>query len=490
MPFKHLKRRAIVPLPRPSQHDFQLMMELPTESRPPILSDVQGDTVYIFPKAYEKFTFFRINDAKAFKSSLKNFDPMSSEDVRDFLDEIDKEKDAAEKENRPPARLKPKKAPQQIAFTRLGLNTLGVTGKTGDARFDQRRMRDDKTLLGDLSNWDSIFDTTGYDETKGTANDDLKNALHGVIMVVGSSLEEVNETSQKAGDVFGTSAITIMGTIEGKVREGEGKKGHEHFGYKDGVSQPEIRGIAEERHGHLQVDPGVILMGYPGDPMLDSRPSWTKDGTILVFRKLEQDVIGFENYVKERGQNWKNFIPKGNPGPDLSEQEGIDLFGARLLGRWKSGAPLARCPYRDNQDIFADEDEKKKISDDPKRINDFNYVVDTVPGSVEYGNNNYFPTTSFIPTHHGQDPIIGYSPPKPIDGGLDATASFNDGDQVEIQFPSADKIISVSGFAKVKPPNFKPPPPEYYFVTSRGGEYFFVPSIQTVEDWANSEHAE
>ncbi|KAG8769979.1 hypothetical protein FRC12_004593 [Ceratobasidium sp. 428] len=296
---------------------------------------------------------------------------------------------------------------------------------------------------------------------------------------------------------------------------------------------------------------------------------------MMVFRKLEQDVIGFDNYVKERGKNWKDFIPEGNPGPELSEQEGIDLYGARLIGRWKSGAPLARCPYRDNQDIFADEEETKKISEDPDRINDFDYLVDDVAGvsanapsnyycpftahtrktvprnlhpyidkslleaggivragipygdevtkeerdaydpkkpsprgllfvcyassldqgfvrqSVEYGNNNYFPTTSFIPTNHGQDPIIGYSPEAPSNGALlhEAT-SFNNGDQVEIQFQSDEKYLSVSGFVKAKPRDFVRPPAEKYFVTSRGGEYFFMPSIPTLEAWAGAEYGE
>lgn len=85
-------------------------------------------------------------------------------------------------------------------------------------------------------------------------------------------------------------------------------------------------------------------MGYPGDPVLDDprvkvkRPSWTKDGTILVFRKLEQSVIPFEDYLATNGRRWREFIPGGEASvsPPLSDQEGADLFGARLLGRWKS----------------------------------------------------------------------------------------------------------------------------------------------------------
>jgi len=112
----------------------------------------------------------------------------------------------------------------------------------------------------------------------------------------------------------------------------------------DKVDGPFVSGLVVPRPGQIQVDPGVIIMGYPGDPVLDDprvevkRPSWTKDGTILVFRKLEQSVIPFEEYLAKNGRRWREFIPGGEASVSqpLSDQEGADLFGARLLGRWKS----------------------------------------------------------------------------------------------------------------------------------------------------------
>jgi hypothetical protein len=83
-------------------------------------------------------------------------------------------------------------------------------------------------------------------------------------------------------------------------------------------------------------------MGYPGDPVRDDpyikvkRPAWTKDGTILVFRKLEQLVISFEDYVTKNGPRWREFVPGGDISPPLNKEEAEGLFGARLLGRWKS----------------------------------------------------------------------------------------------------------------------------------------------------------
>ena len=95
----------------------------------------------------------------------------------------------------------------------------------------------------------------------------------------------------------------------------------------------------------------------------------------------------------------------------------------------------------------------------------------------------------------GQDTVIG-GPPVP--------GSASDYTQVQFTSPPAalpktgqevnwtlvseesGETISVSGFAGVKPTGAQPPPgvPQEFFVTSHGGEYFFVPSIKTLRMWA------
>lgn len=91
----------------------------------------------------------------------------------------------------------------------------------------------------------------------------------------------------------------------------------------------------------MEVDSGVILMGYTGDPVFDNkklpvtfkRPAWTKGGSMMVFRKLEQDVEGFNKYLEKNQKKWSDFVPSGTT---LSDKEGREYFGARMLGRWKS----------------------------------------------------------------------------------------------------------------------------------------------------------
>jgi Dyp-type peroxidase family len=146
-------------------------------------------------------------------------------------------------------------------------------------------------------------------------------------------------------------------------------KGHEHFGFLDGVSQPGLRGRLSNspndvltprqnpenpnqgKPGQDLLWPGEFVFGYQGqDPeaenitipgeVVDAGPQWAKDGAFLVFRRLRQDVPGFHAFLEHTAQKF-----------------GIDsnLFGAKTVGRWKSGAPILRAPNHDNP-ALADND--------------------------------------------------------------------------------------------------------------------------------------
>lgn len=146
-------------------------------------------------------------------------------------------------------------------------------------------------------------------------------------------------------------------------------KGHEHFGFLDGVSQPGLRGRLspspndvltprqnpqnpnQGKPGQDLLWPGEFVFGYQGqDPaakditipgeVVEAGPHWAKDGAFLVFRRLRQDVPGFHAFLDQTAAHF-----------------GIDsnLFGAKTVGRWQSGAPIMRSPNHDNQ-VLADND--------------------------------------------------------------------------------------------------------------------------------------
>jgi deferrochelatase/peroxidase EfeB len=86
------------------------------------------------------------------------------------------------------------------------------------------------------------------------------------------------------------------------------------------------------------IPPGVILTGELGDTAL--RPAWARDGSFLAFRKLQQLVPEFKKYLSDNAVQ--------NAARTLSREEGADLLGARMVGRWRSGAPIDLSPEKDD----------------------------------------------------------------------------------------------------------------------------------------------
>jgi Dyp-type peroxidase family len=97
---------------------------------------------------------------------------------------------------------------------------------------------------------------------------------------------------------------------------------------------------------------GEFILGYPdeeGPPVRLPQPEiLSRNGSFLAYRRLEEHVGAFREFLKQNGAT-----------PE--EQE---LVAAKLMGRWRSGAPLALAPDRDDPAIAAD----------PQRNNDFSYA--------------------------------------------------------------------------------------------------------------------
>ena len=63
------------------------------------------------------------------------------------------------------------------------------------------------------------------------------------------------------------------------------------------------------------------------------------NGTYIVFRKLHTRVAAYRRYLREKATS--------------REQEA--LLGAKMVGRWQSGAPLAVAPNEDDSELGADD---------------------------------------------------------------------------------------------------------------------------------------
>jgi Dyp-type peroxidase family len=113
--------------------------------------------------------------------------------------------------------------------------------------------------------------------------------------------------------------------------------GHEHFGFKDGVSQPAVADIdpppAEGEPPAIAL--GEFVLGYPDQNGQVAPASDTfKDGSFLVFRRLRQDVFGFRRQAAAT-------LPEASPVPTQAQ------LAAKMVGRWPSGAPTETSPDED-----------------------------------------------------------------------------------------------------------------------------------------------
>jgi Dyp-type peroxidase family len=122
------------------------------------------------------------------------------------------------------------------------------------------------------------------------------------------------------------------------------------FGYADGISQPAVIDVDKDLlRGQDVIDQGIILLGRPGDTQIASRPSWALDGSFLAFRYLSQLVPEFQR-----------FVDSNNPVGATQ-----DFVGARLVGRWKSGAPIDLSPTADDEALGTDDQRNNKFRYDP-----------------------------------------------------------------------------------------------------------------------------
>ncbi|MGW2254535.1 Dyp-type peroxidase [Kitasatospora sp. NPDC001660] len=140
--------------------------------------------------------------------------------------------------------------------------------------------------------------------------------------------------------------------------------GKEHFGYLDGVSHPAVEGSGIPGSNELEVPlkSGEFVLGYPDEIGGVETPQPTalgRNGSYAVFRKLHQNVAEFRRYLKDNSTG--------------AQDE--ELIAAKIMGRWRSGAPLALAPHHDDPALGAD----------PHRRNTFLYAQDDPTGFITPG---------------------------------------------------------------------------------------------------------
>lgn len=128
---------------------------------------------------------------------------------------------------------------------------------------------------------------------------------------------------------------------------------HEHFGYRDRLSQPVIEGTGElpTPGSGPPIKAGEFFLGYPDEEGtavgLPEPEILSRNGSYVAYLRMEEHVSAFRDFLREHGET-----------PEQQE-----WIAAKLMGRWRSGAPLVLSPDKDDPTLGAD----------PQRNNDFSY---------------------------------------------------------------------------------------------------------------------
>nr|WAW38289.1 DyP-type peroxidase [Chondrostereum purpureum] len=467
----------------------------------PDLNSVQGDIlVGGFPKKTETYLFFKIAKVPEFKKDLAEFAPLvkSTADVLKDRKDIQEHKKRCEREGKKPDLIP--LVGVNISFSRFGLDKLGISSTDIDALKDtsfSNGQFKDSFALGDKGegtqdsfepDWDPAF----------------KEKLDGIILVAGESHLSVTKKLAEIKHIFGVGthkpSINEIKSISGDVRPDE-EAGHEHFGFLDGISNPAIIGVDEELpQVPKPIRPGFIVAGRDGD--IPGRPAWALDGSFLVFRYLFQLVPEFDSFLEEHPV----------PDPRLTKQEAIDLRGARMVGRWKSGTPIEcaeLAPLKDDPEIAKDPKRTRRrpismpfaahIRKTLPRADLEDKFGDTVLESrrimrrgIQFGPEVTPIEKAHKRSQHGRG-LLFVCYQSSIDKGFHfiqqswANAeSFPPGTSIT---PGFDAIIGQAGgggarqLSGTNPLDVKEEltlPHE--FIVTRGGEYFFTPSIKALKE--------
>ena len=241
-----------------------------------------------------------------------------------------------------------------IAISCAGLEALGVPQSSLESFPEAFRvgmaaraheLRD--TGVNDPKNWEPLFG---------------KGQIHVGLTIFGDSEERWRRVMATAHDQYqGLQGVSILDVQDFGAQPGD----RNSLGYKDGIDQPAIEGIGiDPLPGQGRpIKAGEFILGYPGEagvPLPMPQPDILgRNGTFVGFRKYQSRVGAFNRFLRDNG----------------STEAERELLAAKLVGRWRSGAPLALAPETDDPALGAD----------PQRNNNFDYSQDTRGRRAPFG---------------------------------------------------------------------------------------------------------
>ncbi len=369
-----------------------------------------------------------------------------------------------------------------VAFTWSGLRALGVD--------DASLMTFPEEFREGLTTRAEMLGMTGAghpDHWEGRLADP---ALHAIVILFARDVPErdrcKHEHEQYLSRIGGVSMLSAL-DLEALPPYGEPR---EHFGYLDRLTHPVIDGMDEvpTPGSHRAVKAGEFFLGYADETGAEpARPQpdvLSRNGSYLAYIRLQEHVGAFRDFLRRHG--------------DTGDAQ--ELIAAKLMGRWRSGAPLVLAPDEDDPALGAD----------LLRTNDFNYATMdprgyACPVGAHIRRMNPRDTGDSMERHQiirrggTYGPLLPENAPD--DGADRGIAAFMGGASLIRQFEFAmnvwannptfkeldnerDPIIGTQDgtfdFTIPKRPVRKKITSLPAFTTVRGGAYFFLPGIKAL----------
>jgi Dyp-type peroxidase family len=331
--------------------------------------DVQGNIVPGFNKDHQHFLFLSIADREAARRWVAGIAPAitSMDEALGFVREYRARRLA--EGVRAPAGL-------TATWVNIAFSYAGIAALTGAE--EAEKLREESFRQGLAARSTYLGDPTspehpGHRDNWVVGGPD--NEADVLVIVAADEEHDLETRVQEIRD--GVGGCAVLYEQRGEALPGN-LRGHEHFGFKDGVSQPGVRGrIAESPDeyltprtldpagdGETDIRPG--LFGKPGQQLVwpgqfllgefrqdterlleraaapepPTYPAWARLGSYLVCRRLRQDVPAFWEFAASAAARTGSTPVR---------------VASMMVGRWPSGAPLMRAATADDPTLAGDE---------------------------------------------------------------------------------------------------------------------------------------
>jgi deferrochelatase/peroxidase EfeB len=250
-----------------------------------------------------------------------------------------------------------------IGITYNGLTILGVAQKTQStfpSEFQQGPWSQGSQQS--LMDYGTSSPTTWW--YNNFVNSDLHCVVHAYALTE-SDLTQIISLITTSATTNGLTELLPLKDGDGRLYQSlvENDPAKIHFGYTDGISEPSL-GTPTSVATENQSDLDNFLIGYPQYSIIDPGPSanissnpeaqFAFDGCYDAFRILYQDVVAFNNFLVQQATDPNNVAQLAFLG--LNQDELIEWFAAKLVGRWRNGSPLMISPDAPSPTTKDDED--------------------------------------------------------------------------------------------------------------------------------------